>query len=66
MLRILDTANSQVKKIGSLIHSGDISAIPFKNKRGTACEYCIYSHICGLINSRSKIYNVINNEKSDG
>ncbi len=43
------------------MHRGDVSAIPLKYGKGTACSYCSYANICG--NGEGKICREADSEK---
>ena len=34
--------------MGEQIYLGDILPHPYKNDRGTACDYCPYNTLCGF------------------
>lgn len=35
-----------LKELGNLVLEGDISIMPYKNKKDTACKYCSFASIC--------------------
>lgn len=38
----------KIRKMGEQIYRGDILPHPYKNDRGTACDYCPYNTLCGF------------------
>lgn len=47
-LAMSDFARQKAQEIGEQIYSGQIAPLPYKNDRGTACDYCPYGAVCGF------------------
>ena len=45
---LLAHSRNKFKEIGEEIYSGRISPSPYKFKKKTACDYCLYKSICGF------------------
>lgn len=38
----------KIMEMGEAIYDGKISVSPYKNEKGTACDYCPYNAVCGF------------------
>ncbi len=43
-----DYVDKKVRELGERIYQGEIQASPYKNRRGSACDYCPYVDVCGF------------------
>lgn len=41
-------ARKKAAEIGERIYKGEIHPKPYRNKKGTACEYCPFADVCGF------------------
>ena len=43
-----DYARKKAAEIGGRIYKGEIRPRPYRNKKGTACDYCPFADVCGF------------------
>lgn len=51
---VFDYIEKLMEDTGNVISSGNISVAPVNGREANACEYCEYSHICGIEDSEIK------------
>jgi ATP-dependent helicase/nuclease subunit B len=60
-----EVVEKRTAEIGNAILTGNIDAKPFKKGEETACDYCLYSAVCGLeISERPNKYNIVKSAKA--
>ena len=40
-------ARKKAAELGERIYKGEIHPRPYRNKKGTACDYCPFADVCG-------------------
>ena len=43
-----ERAKRKAAELGGRIYKGEIRPRPYRNKKGTACDYCPFADVCGF------------------